>query len=193
MPPLAPSDLADQAGWRSELTPGERLVWTGRPGALALGRSAILISLFGIPFFAFACFWEAQALGIGSGRESKGVTTFMAFWGIPFILVGFGMLMASPWAVLRARWIRYAITDRRAMILTLWPIRKLQAFAAHDLNTYERRGAPDGPGDLIFQRRARAEGDGGYVSRAVGFYGIARLREAEAAITALRAKRDTVG
>ena len=92
----------------SELRPGERLLWSGRPDARALFIPAdgFLIP-FGLLFLGFAVFWTTQA--------AKGAPVFFPIFGFLFIVIGlyyvFGRFFVKVW---RKRRSVYAVTDRRA-------------------------------------------------------------------------------
>jgi hypothetical protein len=177
---------------RPELAPGERVIWNGRPGALAFARVMVPRTAFGILFLAIlyqmapglmAPLWRGP-LNLG------GIVT--AAVGTGFLLLGLSHAMAAPWALVRARWVRYAVTDRRVMIASLWPRRQVRSFAPGELNALERRGRPEGPGDVIFRRDPVVKSPLGFATKTTGFLGVARPREAEAAIAALRAKAPAV-
>ena len=67
---------------RSNLSTGEKLIWTGKPKTGIMFRST---DAFHIPFSllwcGFAIFWESNAI------KTDGDYFFM-LWGIPFVLVG---------------------------------------------------------------------------------------------------------
>jgi hypothetical protein len=67
---------------RSELTAGERLMWSGRPSTRILFRPGDLFSLvFGIFWLGFVVFWIYSA-------AQAGAPIFFVLFGIPFLLVG---------------------------------------------------------------------------------------------------------
>jgi hypothetical protein len=67
---------------RSNLSSGEKLIWTGKPKSEIMFRSsdAFLIP-FSLLWFGFAIFWESNAI------QTDGDYFFM-LWGIPFLLAG---------------------------------------------------------------------------------------------------------
>ncbi len=104
-----------------QLQRGETLVWAERPGPAARVRAKIMIGFFGVFFFSFSIFWESQAMASGE--------PFFALFGIPFIVVGAGLVLTPMWAYVEAkRWLYYAITDRRLLIIRLFPFRKVETF-----------------------------------------------------------------
>ena len=96
---------------RKELTGGEKLLWTGRPKAGFVLRSA---DVFLIPFSLFWCgfalFWEF-------GVIATGAPFFFKIWGIPFVLVGLYMTIGRFFVdSIRRKNTRYGITDNRVII-----------------------------------------------------------------------------
>src|SRR5688572_1960017 len=95
-----PLDLDNRV--HAELRDGERLVWVGQPHPGRASRAGIPMVLFGIPWTAFALFWMAGASGMlfgGFGNGGPpGFGGFLAcfpLFGIPFVLIGIGLL-TSP-------------------------------------------------------------------------------------------------
>jgi hypothetical protein len=84
---------------------GEELLWAERPD----NRIAVLLSfgvwIFALPWTAFSLFWisvpgaalyEAYAgVDIGAPKGAPDIMMWaFALWGVPFVLIGFGMLLA---------------------------------------------------------------------------------------------------
>lgn len=71
--------------------------------------------LFGVPFTGFAIFWIATASGMflgGAGEAGQGgFFAFFPLFGIPFLLVGLGMLTSPYWMYRRALKTCYALTN----------------------------------------------------------------------------------
>jgi len=176
---------------RSELRDGERLVWTGQPMPGRFMRSSIPIALFGIPFTAFAIFWIAGASGMFFGGGGGGPAGFDAFFtcfplfGVPFILIGLGMLSSPFWMYRRAQRTCYAMTNQRAIVWTAgWFCgMEVRSFKAPDLDRMARRDYGDGTGDLIFQEIVTTSRDSeGYLRSQRterGFLAIENVREVE--------------
>ena len=103
----------------SQLDPGEGVLWTGAPDPARLALSSVPSSIFGIPFTGFAAFWiyMASSTTTGSSRPTGALALFPLF-GVPFLLIGLGMLTAPLWAFLAAGRTVYAVTNRRALILS---------------------------------------------------------------------------
>jgi hypothetical protein len=112
--------------FRSRLLAGETILWTGQPaqGLVLTRRDGFLIP-FSLFWGGFAIFWERMAL---STPKSP---TFMALWGVPFVLVGlyliFGRFLVDAWV--RGS-ISYALTNQRFLIARQRPT---ASFTAIDL------------------------------------------------------------
>lgn len=67
---------------RSNLSSGEKLIWTGKPktGIMFRSSDAFLIP-FSLLWCGFAIFWESNAI-------QTEVDYFFILWGIPFVLIG---------------------------------------------------------------------------------------------------------
>jgi hypothetical protein len=101
----------------SEMESGEKLQWSGQPEPTRLAKGALPILFFAIPWTAFACFWVTMAsMGVS---HSKGIGPFMLFplFGLPFVLIGLGMLSSPIFVYTQAKRTVYAITNKRALVL----------------------------------------------------------------------------
>lgn len=177
----------------SELAKGERIAWIGQPIPGRMAQSSIPLVLFGIPFTAFAVFWMAMASGI-AGRAGGGVRLFFVLWGIPFIVVGLGMLTSPFWIYRKALGTIYAITDRRALLVEkgLWGRIVVRSFEPSSLGALSRIQNADGSGSLVFQREYRPGGRRGrFVD--VGFLAVPDVKEVEERIRQLAAQANLRG
>ncbi len=112
-------DSASEEALTPELQPGERALWSGRPGT---ERWFVPSDLFLIPFSlmwgGFAIFWEASALIAKTPSGSGRYGILFQLWGLPFVAIGlymiFGRFIARRYFGRRTA---YAITDRRALVL----------------------------------------------------------------------------
>lgn len=153
-----PADLEDQV--RSEMRDGERPLWVGQPKPGRFARQALPIVLFGIPWTAFALFWMAAASGMvfggfGNNGAPGGFWAFDYFplFGLPFVLIGLGMLSSPYWLRRQAKRTCYALTDRRAI---LWQAGKfgsvtVRSYGPEALHKTHRTEYADGDGDLVFE------------------------------------------
>ncbi|MDP4779650.1 MAG: hypothetical protein NWS16_05385 [Akkermansiaceae bacterium] len=175
-----------------ELRGGERVTWTGQPLPSRFARRSIGIVLFGIPWTAFALFWIAGASGFKMPDFSQGFGLFPLF-GVPFVLIGFGMLSSPIWMRRKARRTAYVVTDQRAIVFAggVFGSTTIRSFKPEQLNDIRRVQKPDGTGDLIFERTWASDGEGGKQSTDHGFLAIANVREVEAMITRLTQQAGT--
>ena len=133
--PEVPEDLARR------LKPGETLIWWDRPDRWLLMRREINFGLFfGLFFLGFSLFWTATA-----SRGSGG----FALFGIPFVAAGTWMVSAPLRAYLRASSILYALTNRRAVVLSG---RTLQSRPLEHIQFVEDEVFADGSGHVFFFR-----------------------------------------
>lgn len=176
-----------EARVQSELAPGEKLLWFGQPRLRRSMLASIPILLFGIPWTAFSVFWIALALGMAGGAKGAGGPVPGGFdicfplFGLPFVVVGLGMISAPYWIRRAALKTCYAVTDRRAIV---WEPRygglRVRSYAPCQLEQLSRTEYKDGSGDLVFE-----ESMTGYpaTSRAVyrrsGFMAIDHVRDVE--------------
>lgn len=98
-----------------QMDAGERLLWSGTPAPDSAALGALPASLIGVPFTGFATFWMWSASSM-TPRDG-GPWSFFPLFGIPFLLIGLGMLLAPLWAWLRARGTVNAVTAGRVLII----------------------------------------------------------------------------
>ena len=108
---VSPLDVA-----RKEMRPHEHLVWADRPVVSARARPGLGRVLFGLLFAGFAAFWMTMAWLMTRG-SSDPVGTFFPFFGIPFFLVGVGVVVAGVrnWAAGGST--VYALSDQRVLVI----------------------------------------------------------------------------
>ena len=102
---------------RPYLSPGERILWTGRPkqGLVFRGKDALLIP-FSLLWGGFAIFWNFEVWTFPeTGSE---IDWFMRLWGLPFLAAGLYFIVGRFLhdAMIRHR-LYYAVTDRRVLIM----------------------------------------------------------------------------
>jgi hypothetical protein len=105
----------DRGEFRDRLLPGERLVWSGRPGQgiIFTGRDVFLVP-FSLVWCGFAVFWTASAAMV---TRTHGPGFFFVLWGAMFVCIGLyfvvGRFLFDAWL---RQGMRYALTDRRVLI-----------------------------------------------------------------------------
>lgn len=177
----------------SEIQPGERILWTGRPQPLryvmrdmprilgALGTLGIGV----VVLLVFSQFWNGMGVGF---RISEGFNPFAQF-NTMFLLVAVLIILGGvgPAAMdyLKAGRIVYAITDQRLLIITLpalWWGRSVQSYGQSDLRAVARRMHGDDIGDVVFSSESyQVRSKYGYRTRTreVGFFGVPEARRVE--------------
>lgn len=149
------------------LIPGERVRWSGQPR----GRSqwaSFGIYLFAIPWTAFSLFWERMALipllaslgGDDISRIPAGFSIVFPLFGLPFVVIGLGMMAAPFLTIAKTRRTVHAVTDRR--LLSIVDGRKLEVKSAFldRIGPVERSSGRDGWGTLKVQTMSRTDSDG---------------------------------
>ncbi len=174
-----------------ELASGESVAWVGQPIPRQLARAALPSVLFGIPWTAFAIFWTVMASGAPRQSGSSGWLWFFPLWGVPFILIGLGMLTSPYWAFRRARRTAYVLTNQRVIIIGIgWrgktAIRSFDPDALKDLRRDERS---DGSGDLIFAEDISSGNRGRNHSTRAGFLAIKEVKNVEEQVRQLVRKK----
>ncbi len=173
----------------AEIAPGERVAWGSQPVPSRLALQGLPAFLFGLPWTAFVLFWTwMAAAGLRGGDVSAGSVGF-ALFGVPFVLVGLGLLSTPCWGWRATRRSLYLVTDRRAVAFTAKGLHGLEvrSFAPEQLRRPRRRQRPDGSGDLIFTRDQWRDGDGDARGTDVGFLAVPDVRAAEASVRTLAA------
>lgn len=139
----------------AQLDPGEQLLWTGRPihGFVLRASDAFLIP-FGILWLGFCLLWEGSALGISFHGLPAKLTLenyFMGLWGLPFIAIGFHLLVfrffVDAW---QRRRTYYAVTNTRAIVVLDGVTRRIQSISLAAAPVTELIEHRDGTGTILF-------------------------------------------
>jgi hypothetical protein len=189
-----PRELRSQV--ELELQPGERVVWMDQPIPARLARASLGLVIFGVPWTAFAVFWTgAAATGVFSAKPSGAGKLFWLFplFGLPFILIGVGLLSSPWWMRKRAARTAYVITDRRAILFEGgWRgslnVRSFEPAALR--GELQRKQHADGSGDLVFVQNHYRDSDGDRRVTRVGFFAVRDVKGVEGLIRALAQKPD---
>ena len=185
-PPPVVMDYQIEQLFHIELKAGEVMRWSAAPSPARLSRRSLPLVLFGIPWTAFALFWVAGASGFKVPDFSHGAGFFPLF-GLPFIVIGIGMLSSPYWIRRQAKQTGYFITNQRALILErkLFGRFNIRSFLPSQLDSLERNQLSDGSGDIIFDREVRSSGNNGTRTTEIGFFGIPDVRNVESLLTSL--------
>lgn len=137
---------------QNELTSGESLLWAGKPNPRVIFHPSDLYMIpFSLMWGGFAIFWEGEVTGLFGFGHGKPAPSLFLLWGIPFVLAGqyliWGRFFYAAW---KKKHIVYAVTNRRALVLSLFP-RSKTIFAFIDgLPTVDKELRSDGIGTLKF-------------------------------------------
>ena len=162
-----------------QLDPGEGLLWSGAPAPGRMALSALPASVFGIPFTGFAVFWMYMAFTMTSKSTQIGAVKLFPLFGIPFFLVGLGMLTAPLWAFLHAGRTLYAVTNKRAIIISGFLSTTVHSYPHGEIHELQRVERVGGSGDLYFASRMITTRRGGARQQRIGFLGIPDVRGVE--------------
>lgn len=201
----------------NELESGERVRWVGQPVPRStIPWIALFPFFFSIPWTLFSLFWMAMASGVmdpfrgfqGFGQVEP-VRLVFSLFGVPFVLVGIG-LMSSPYWIRRrlrrsAAGTAYLITDRRAIIFdsgycgdsglasvvggVAQIARKgihIRSYGPHKLGQVQRVQQEDGSGDVIFgEVLIESENNGQRQVMRSGFFSIPNVKDVEKLLNSL--------
>ncbi len=166
-----------------EIDADEEILWAGRPNPARMSTRTLPVLLFGIPFTAFAVFWIVNAYNMGNSGPSfgpgGGIGGFFPLFGIPFVLVGLGMLLSPLIAFHKGTQTVYAITNRRALIIEAGNSRSVKSYPFSNMDNLERVENADGSGDIVFLRETRRGSKGRTYTEPIGFFGVPEVRAVE--------------
>lgn len=162
-----------------EVQPGEVIRWIEQPVPRFLDISSISTVLFAIPWTGFAIFWTFGAAGFKVPDLSQGIKPehLFALFGLPFILVGLGMLSSPFWVWRKTLNTVYVITDRRAISFEGKTIR---SYAPEQLGNLYRHERSNGTiGSVIISTRNWTDSDGDKQSQEIGFIDVRNPQDVE--------------
>lgn len=138
---------------RNQLDRGEKLIWSSESIPSPFKGGSMFIAIFGCFFFLFSLFWIFSAMSIGGG--APGAFSFFPFFGIPFTLVGLGLMSAPAINYKSMKNTIYGITDKRCIIIKGFKNLKVQSYPLNSIGEISKLQRPDNSGDLIFIREVR--------------------------------------
>jgi uncharacterized membrane protein len=155
------------------LVTGEKILWQGAPaGGIRFRRSDFLLIPFGLVFFGFSLFWETTAATmIGGDHDQPMIASIFPIFGIPFILVGFYLVIGRFfWDAYSRKRSTYVLTNRRALIETTAFGSKLISVTLLDLPEVALEQRADGSGTVVLgQDIQTGSGDNSRTKRAPRF------------------------
>jgi hypothetical protein len=136
--------------FQPDLFRDEKVAWAGQPDPrFHFSGGDIFLVPFSLLWGGFALFWEAGVLGVLGGNGPA--PTLFALWGIPFVLVGQYIIWGRfVYKAYRNRRTFYALTNQRALILTILRARRVQTVFLNQLPTIGKAVRRDGSGTVEF-------------------------------------------
>jgi hypothetical protein len=168
---------------------GRNVAWVDQPNARAAMWSGFIYWLFGIPWTVFSLFWMVGASGYAfTGTTNAGQLLFASF-GIPFVLIGFGMLSTPFYASWAARRTAYVIADDCLIVVKpKWrnevEVKTLRLADALEITRSERI---DGSGTLAVLVSWDKDSDGDRIKREIKLESIQEVRNVEQLVLGIRA------
>lgn len=142
---LRQSDKPDS--WEFMLDSNERLLWKGEPAkGLRFNGAKIVKSLFGIPLLLFGLFFANSRMDDVSSLNSltRGLETSFLLIGSLFILVGLNMIVGQYfWNAYKRKRTRYALSDRRAFIVSKTFIQRLKTHPIRQSTKVDMKAGPE--------------------------------------------------
>jgi Bacterial PH domain len=181
---------------QSELQSGESLYWTGTADPVRAALSALPAAIFGIPFASFALFWISQAYHATSAMSKSSNNAFTSgfrvfpLFGLPFLIVGLGIILAPLWAFLKGSGTVYAVTNQRVMIIAGTRSRSVKSYTPADILGVEHRERPDGSGDIVLLTNAVTRSNNNFTSQVkVALCGVPNVKQVAQQVLALHSQR----
>ena len=172
-----------QARVNGEMESGEAIRWMEQPVPRYFTPKAKAAFIFGIPWTAFAIFWTlgaaAQCAPSESGKGIMNAFSLFPLFGLPFILIGLGLLSSPLWAYRRALKTVYVITDRRAITFDGDRSSTTRSYSPSKLQDIYRKDNKDGTGDVIMSVRTWVDSEDRKQSEEFGFIHIRDPKKVE--------------
>lgn len=165
-----PRELEDKV--KRELESGESILWMEQPIPRYFTAMSTSAFLFAIPWTAFAIFWICGASGFKLPDFSEGGFSFFPLFGLPFVLIGMGMLSAPLWAYRKALKTVYVITDRRGITFDAGWTTTIRSYPPDRLQHIHRKEKRDGSGDVVLGQRVVSGSEGRQQAMDLGFLNI---------------------
>ncbi|MFM9975959.1 MAG: hypothetical protein ACKVON_15465 [Beijerinckiaceae bacterium] len=180
---------------------GEPMIWAEKPDHKLAFFVSFGIWLFAIPWTAFALFWESMVAGplfldlLGYEVSGKPPGTamqvglwVMALFGVPFIVIGFGMLLAPFWIWRKGKSTLFVLTNKRLTVLQGNRTVSVVSIKFNEIVSTSRKEGPDGRGTLILHQGHSRDSDGDRVEKKTELGVINDVRRVEQLVNDLRAK-----
>jgi hypothetical protein len=174
---------------------GEKILWAGQPDGRGILLTGLGTYLFAIPWTLFALFWESfpimmllhpEKMGGGLPGAMGAMPWVFAIFGIPFIVIGFGMLASPFYALKKNRQTAFAITESNLAIVSLGRVLVSQVRPLSGIKRIESVEKANGSGTLKLIFGYGRDSDGDRTTDSEDLAGIENVRDVEDLINRLR-------
>jgi len=165
-----------------ELQSEESISWIEMPIPKFFTPKSKNMFIFAIVWTLFAIFWICAAAGFtipdlkGGSDPFQIVQILFPIFGLPFLLIGIGLLLSPIFEYRKALKTVYVITDRRAITFEGGWSKTVRSYPPAKLLDVYRKERRDGTGDVIISSHKGDDSERGTFSEDLGFL---RIREPE--------------
>ena len=170
----------------NELDDNEKCVWADQPIPHWFSLASLGPFLFAIPWTAFSVFWIFGAAGfkIPDFSEPQG---FFCLFGVPFLLVGIGMLSSPYWMRRKMKRTVYAVTDRRVIVFEGGVFSSsVRSYMPNELTELYRTQNAKGIGSISFVGKPAGFPSGRHAENPFVYCGFQNIRNVKAVESLLR-------
>lgn len=176
---------------------GERILWAGRPDAFKSFLMLTPVWLFAVPWTVFAVGWEYIALSayFSEGKQAldgagKVMGVVFPIFGLPFVLIGLGMMSGPFWGWWKTRRTVFVLTDQRLATVVARRGLNVTSVDILQVSSVHRIEKANGSGTLHLHLGSYRDSDGDLVEKKVTIPGVPDVRELERlVIAAIRDKQ----
>lgn len=181
-------------------TKGQRIIWIGQSNASRAFAMGLAIWLFAIPWTVFAVGWETAALYMFFGAPAQAAQSEGKFlmgifsivfpiFGLPFVLIGLGMLSTPFWSWHTARNTASVLTETNLISVSAYRrgTRTVASNAVSQFVSVTRTERADGSGDLSIMAGQERDSDGDLRDKTHTLVGIVNVRDVEQRLRAAMA------
>src|SRR5579859_7422196 len=191
---MTPSEAQFMA--QSELQPGESLQWTGTGDPRRATLTALPASIFGLPFTCFAVFWMMTAYRgthavsrSASANPVAGAFSFFPLFGLPFLLIGLGIVFTPLLVYFKGLKTVYAITDKRVLVIIGGRTRTVRSCTPADIVSVDHRERDGGTGDVIIRTNSIMQTRNSLSQMTIGLLGVSNVKEVARLVLNLHSQR----
>jgi hypothetical protein len=181
---------------------GEHLIWAEKPDVKTAFFLSFGIWIFAIPWTAFALFWESMVAGpvvldwlgyeVGgtkpTGNVGQSMMWVMGLFGLPFVLIGLGMLSAPFWVLRKGSQTLFVLTSKRLSILSGSRTITIVSIRPEQIVSTSRKEGPDGRGTLTLHQGFGRDSDGDRIEHKTELGVIRDVRRVEQMVLDLKAR-----